>query len=75
MLGSNFKSAIVYLSKNGFPLFLFSSLEGDTLPIEWNKVHDVGTDVAVDLDAENTPALSYEHWLRQHLISRIPGGK
>jgi sporulation protein YlmC with PRC-barrel domain len=43
--------------------------------ISWSAVRDVGIDVAVDLDAEQTPALAYELWLREHLIQRIPGGK
>ncbi len=43
--------------------------------IEWSKVRDVGTEVNVDLDAKQTPAFAYEHWLQQHIISRIPGGK
>jgi sporulation protein YlmC with PRC-barrel domain len=43
--------------------------------IPWSAVRQVGIDVEVDLDAEQTPALAYEIWLREHLIQRIPGGK
>lgn len=43
--------------------------------IPWAKVVDVGIDVEVDLDAEGSPALAYELWLREHLVNRIPGGK
>jgi hypothetical protein len=30
-------------------------------------------DVKVDLDAERTAAWSWEHWVRDRIISRIPG--
>jgi sporulation protein YlmC with PRC-barrel domain len=42
--------------------------------IPWSKVLDVGIDVDVDVEAEQTPALAYELWLREHVIKRIPGG-
>lgn len=42
--------------------------------IPWSKVRDVGIDVEVDLEAEATPALAYEQWLREHIIKKIPGG-
>lgn len=41
--------------------------------IEWSKVRDVGIDVEVDLEAEATPVLAWEKWLREHVIARIPG--
>jgi hypothetical protein len=43
------------------------------LRIPWSKVLDVGIDVDVDLDAEDTTALAYEKWLEDHVIGRIPG--
>ncbi|WP_013320690.1 hypothetical protein [Gloeothece verrucosa] len=43
--------------------------------IPWSKVVDVGIDVDVDLDAEETAALVYEQWLRDHVVKKIPGGK
>jgi hypothetical protein len=33
----------------------------------------IGVDVKVDLEAERTQALAWEHWVRDHLIGRIPG--
>jgi sporulation protein YlmC with PRC-barrel domain len=45
----------------------------ESFQIPWSKVLDVGIDVDVDLEAESTPALDYEIWLREHLIGRIPG--
>jgi sporulation protein YlmC with PRC-barrel domain len=44
------------------------------LRIPWSKVLDVGIDVKVDVDAEQTSALAYEVWLRNRVIKRIPGG-
>jgi sporulation protein YlmC with PRC-barrel domain len=45
------------------------------LRIPWSKVLDVGIDIDVDLEAEETEALAYENWLREQVIERIPGGK
>lgn len=42
--------------------------------IPFSKVRDVGIDVNIDLDAEATPVLANEKWLREHFIERIPGG-
>ncbi len=46
----------------------------DSFRIPWSKVRDVGIDVEVDLEAEQTPALAYEQWLREQVIGKIPGG-
>lgn len=43
--------------------------------IPWSKVRDIGIDVEVDVEAQKTPALAYEVWLRDHVITRIPGGR
>lgn len=43
------------------------------LEVPWSKVRKIGIDVKVDLDAEHTAALAWEHWVRDHLIGRIPG--
>lgn len=43
--------------------------------IPWSKVRDVGIDVEVDVEAQNTPTLGYEQWLRAHIIKRIPGAE
>ena len=48
---------------------------GDATPtrIPWSAVRSIGNVIEVDLDAEATPALAWEQWLREHLICRIPG--
>jgi sporulation protein YlmC with PRC-barrel domain len=43
------------------------------LEVPWSKVLKIGVDVKVDLDAEHTPALAWEHWIRRYIIARIPG--
>jgi sporulation protein YlmC with PRC-barrel domain len=47
--------------------------EDQPTEIPWSKVRKVGVDLKVDLEAEHTPALAWEHWVRQHIIARIPG--
>ncbi|MCC5643816.1 hypothetical protein LC607_12835 [Nostoc sp. CHAB 5824] len=48
--------------------------QSEPFRIPWSKVRDVGIDVEVDVEAEATPALGYEKWLRDRIIARIPGG-
>jgi hypothetical protein len=41
-------------------------------------IHDVskfGIDVVLKLNAEDTPLLEFEQWLRRNVIGRMPGGK
>jgi sporulation protein YlmC with PRC-barrel domain len=47
--------------------------ERSGLEVPWSKVLKVGIDVKVDLDAERTPALAWERWVRERIIGRIPG--
>jgi hypothetical protein len=46
---------------------------GEPLRIAVSRVHDVGTTVHADIDAERSPAYAWERWLRDHVIGRIPG--
>jgi sporulation protein YlmC with PRC-barrel domain len=43
------------------------------LEVPWAKVKKIGIDVRVDLDAARTTAFAWEHWVRNHIIGRIPG--
>jgi sporulation protein YlmC with PRC-barrel domain len=43
------------------------------LEVPWAKVRKIGIDVKVDLEAEQTTALAWEHWIRDNIIARIPG--
>lgn len=39
--------------------------------IPWSRVKKIGVDVKVDMDA--APMMRWEHWVRDHIIGRIPG--
>jgi hypothetical protein len=43
--------------------------------IGWSHVTRVEKDLHLDLRADDTQALAWEHWLSAKFISRIPGGK
>jgi sporulation protein YlmC with PRC-barrel domain len=47
--------------------------ERSGLEVPWSKVLKVGIDVKVDVDAERTPAMAWERWVRERIIGRIPG--
>jgi sporulation protein YlmC with PRC-barrel domain len=47
--------------------------DDEPLEVPWSKVLKIGIDVKVDLDAEHTSALAWEHWVRERIIGRIPG--
>jgi sporulation protein YlmC with PRC-barrel domain len=42
--------------------------------IPWSKIRDVGIDIEADVDSSETPLEQCQEWLRQHVLSRIPGG-
>lgn len=43
--------------------------------VPWTKVRDVRTegDIDLDLSVEETPVFNWQAWLRDHVITRIPG--
>jgi sporulation protein YlmC with PRC-barrel domain len=45
----------------------------DPFQISWSQVRDIGVDVEVDCDATKTPTYAWEHWVRDHIIKRLPG--
>jgi sporulation protein YlmC with PRC-barrel domain len=45
----------------------------EPLQVPWSRVRKIGVDVKVDLDAERTAALAWEHWIRDHIIAHVPG--
>jgi sporulation protein YlmC with PRC-barrel domain len=47
--------------------------EGQVTYVPWPRVRKIGVDIKVDMEAPRTPALRWEHWVREHLIGRIPG--
>lgn len=46
--------------------------KGEPMRIPWEQVRRVELDVEVDLDADATPALHWEHTLRR-IVERVPG--
>ena len=47
----------------------------DPFRIPWGKLKVGLNQVIADVEAEKTPALEWELWLRQRLIGKIPGAK
>jgi sporulation protein YlmC with PRC-barrel domain len=47
--------------------------QGHPARIPWKRVVKIGVDVKVDIEAARSPALHWEHWVRDHIIRRIPG--
>jgi sporulation protein YlmC with PRC-barrel domain len=41
--------------------------------IPWSKVVPAGIELVANVEAEQTPALALELWLRKHIVSHIPG--
>ena len=41
--------------------------------IAWRDVRNVGITVQVEADADSTPMMDWELWLRRRVIGRIPG--
>jgi hypothetical protein len=46
-----------------------------TVPIEWRHVKRMGRDLHLDIAADDTEALAWEHWLAERVIGRIPGAR
>lgn len=44
------------------------------ISIDWKHVKRMGRDLHLDIHADETDALAWEHWLAERFISRIPGG-
>lgn len=42
--------------------------------VRWPTVAEITAhDLKLDLEAETTPALAWERWLREHVVGKIPG--
>jgi hypothetical protein len=49
------------------------NIDPDPYRIPWGKLHVGLNNVVADVEAEKTPALEWELWLRKRVIGRIPG--
>ena len=47
--------------------------DSDSTRIPFNVVTDIGSDVKLGLDGEETGSASAERWTRDHVINHIPG--
>jgi len=47
--------------------------ERDGFEVSWHQVLKVGIDVKLDVEADRTPATAWERWVRDRIVSRIPG--
>jgi sporulation protein YlmC with PRC-barrel domain len=47
--------------------------QGHAAMIPWERVLKIGMDVKVDVEAEQSPALHWERWVRERIVGRIPG--
>jgi sporulation protein YlmC with PRC-barrel domain len=47
--------------------------ESERYRIPWSKLVVTGIDITVNVEAEETPAFTFERWLRSRVIGRIPG--
>jgi sporulation protein YlmC with PRC-barrel domain len=45
--------------------------EGEPIRIEWSLVRKIGVDVKVDVAGD--AVMPWEHWVRDHIVRRIPG--
>jgi sporulation protein YlmC with PRC-barrel domain len=45
----------------------------DPFQLPWSKVVSAGAEMIAAVEAEKTPALAWELWLRKNIIARIPG--
>ena len=49
------------------------NIDPEPYRIPWGKLHVGLNNVVADVEAEKTPALEWELWLRKKVIGRIPG--
>jgi hypothetical protein len=47
----------------------------DPISIPFGRVTDIGDHVRIDLDKDELATASAERWVRDHIISHIPGAK
>ena len=47
---------------------------GRTGRIPFQRVADIGNHIGLSIDSEDSPSFSVERWVRDHIITHIPGG-
>ena len=46
---------------------------GEPYRIPWSRVSEIGITLKLSEEADRSPALASERWVRDHIIRRIPG--
>jgi sporulation protein YlmC with PRC-barrel domain len=52
----------------------FGPRRSGEIRIDWSKVKRMGRDIHLDMRADDTEALAWEHWMADHFAKKIPGG-
>jgi hypothetical protein len=50
----------------------FGVRRGRTYRISWSRVKSIKIEIKLDLDADKTPALAWERWLRERVVRYVP---
>ena len=50
-------------------------LKGEKTIVKWEQVRWVFSEIKVDVDGDQTPALEWEHFLGEKVIARLPRSK
>jgi hypothetical protein len=48
---------------------------GERTRVKWEEVRWVYSEIKVDVDGDQTPALEWEHWLGKKVIAKLPRSK
>jgi hypothetical protein len=48
---------------------------GERTRVKWSDVRWVQSEIEVDVDGDQTPALAWENWLREKVIAKLPRSK
>src|SRR6266446_3113122 len=48
---------------------------GERTRVKWSEVRWVQTEIKVDVDGDQTPALAWENWLGEKVIGKLPRSK
>jgi sporulation protein YlmC with PRC-barrel domain len=51
----------------------WSPKSGQPYRIPWSRVKEIGITMKVSEEADHSPALASERWVRDHIVGRIPG--
>ena len=50
-------------------------VKGEKTRVKWEQVRWVFSEIKVDVDGDQTPALEWEHWLGEKVIAKLPRSK